>query len=192
MCYLPDFSLHNEAGATPTMRRVLLPLIAAIMLALSPSAAFAYGENDQVMGVSDSNPGAGETFTVTIQADDCASVLLEVNATSGVTIDGQATTSATTSAVNGEASFEVAISEEGEYTLTGYCADTDEVLGTSMVVVGGAAAGGGGAAPAPNVGGVLPATGSDSTTTVLAAGGLVLLLAGGVLLMARRRKGDAG
>lgn len=175
--------------------RTLTAALVAFLIALAPTSAFAdtYGDDSGDVRTTESNPAPGEVFGVVVEAEACPTVRLEVGADASVTtIDGEQTNSATKPAVEGEASYDVAISEEGDFRLTGYCDATDEVLGVQMVAVGGAgavgdtedAAAGGGTTDS---GGILPATGSDLTTTLIAGGGLVLLGAGGVLLLRRRK-----
>lgn len=173
------------------MRRALLALLAAIMLALFPSTALAYEGDDEVMGVSDSNPGVGEEFTVTVQSGECPTVTLDADSSaSATTIDGEQTNSATKPAA-GEVTYTVAISAEGEYQLAATCDATDEVLGVQMVVVGDAGASAGGDTDDAAGGGVLPATGADATTTLIAGGGVLLLVAGAVLALRRRKPASA-
>lgn len=173
--------------------RTLTAALVAFLLALAPTSAFAYGEDSGSVRTTESNPAPGEVFGVVVEAAACPTVRLEVDAPAGATtIDGEQTNTASKPAVDGEATFEVAIAEEGEYRLTGYCDTTDEVLGVQMVVVGDAGAGAGGdtdeavAGGGTTGGGLLPATGADLTTTLVAGGGLLLLAAGGVILLRRR------
>ena len=175
--------------------RILTAALVAFLIALAPSSAFAYGEDSGGVTTTETNPAPGEVFGVMVEADACPTVRLEIDApTSATTIDGEQTNSATKSAVDGEASYEVAISQEGEFRLTGYCDATDEVLGVQMVAVGDAGADAGGdtddaaaGGTTTDTGGVLPATGADLTTTLIAGGGLLLLAAGAVLVLRRRK-----
>lgn len=171
-------------------RSAIAAALAAFLVLVAPSAALAYEDNDDDnVSVTDPNPGAGEVFGVEVEAGDCPMVAIQVNAPSdAVTIDGEATNSASKAPVDGTATFEVAIDTEGSYSITATCETTDEVLGEQMVVVGDVAA-----QPMPNANGGLPDTGADGTTTVLAVGGVMLLLGGAAaLFLSRRRRPHAG
>lgn len=181
-------------------QRTFAALFAAVLLVLvvpaSPAAATShgagYGENGGDVTTTETNPEPGEVFGVTVEADACPRVRLEVGApASAVTIDGDRTNTATKPAADGDATFQVAIYEEGEYRLTGYCDVTDEVLGVQMIVVGDGEAGPGPADEPRQAGPGLPNTGAEIGTVVAGGLGVLLLLAGGAVLLLRRRKASS-
>lgn len=170
--------------------RALLAIITSFLLALAPSAALAYDENDgDGVSTDNPNPAVGEVFGVSLEAGDCRVVRLSSDSPrSETTIDGKQTNSRTKPADDGEfTEFRVAIDVEGEFQLTGYCVSAgNEVLGVEQVIIGDGVPGD--AAAETTQAGLLPDTGADGSSTALAVGGGVLLLAGAGILLLRRRK----
>ncbi|GEK21492.1 DUF4175 domain-containing protein [Cellulomonas xylanilytica] len=171
------------------IRRTALVAVAAVALALVPSAAMAYGAQDYTNRgtVSDTTPAAGESFTVTVVGPAGADVTLTITSNpasipdSAITIAGTRALTKTTNSA-GTAVFTVTLSQAGTYTLVATDTASGAVLSTQAVTVAGASA----AAP----GGNLSSTGSNALPIALGAGALVLVGAGGVV-MARRRSADA-
>lgn len=188
--------IDMTGGFLPMFHRALLALLAAILLSLAPSTAFAldYDENDGDGVTSDNpNPAPGEVFGVSVESDDCGVVRLRVDSPrSETTIDGKQTNSRTKPGdADGTTDFSVSIGVEGEFELTGVCVPNGEVLGVEMVVVGDGEAARTTTADARQAG-LLPDTGAQTSTTALTVGGGLLVLAGAATLLIRRRKGDAG
>lgn len=175
------------------IRSTLIALLAAAVLAVSPTSASAITAGG-ALTISDTNPDVNETFSAVVDAGTCEQVTLTVEAPDGsVTIDGDQTTEATKDVTGDTVSFDVAIAVEGEFRLVSVCVAgapveggyaANDGAGAAEVVVGGdiiaPVEGGGG-------GGILPSTGADQMTTLLAGAGLVLLVGGGLLLVRRRR-----
>jgi len=169
------------------IRRTALVAVAAVALALVPSAAFAYGAGDYSNKgtVSDTTPALGQSFTVTVVGPAGAQVTLTITSNpasipdSAITIAGTKSLTKTTNA-SGTAVFTVTLSQAGTFTLVATDTVSGAVLSSQAVTVAGAA----GAA------GSLSSTGSNALPIALGAGALVLVGAGGVVL-ARRRSADA-
>ena len=169
------------------IRRTALVAVAAVALALVPSAAFAYGAGDYSNKgtVSDTTPALGQSFTVTVVGPAGAQVTLTITSNpasipdSAITIAGTKSLTKTTNS-SGTAVFTVTLSQAGTFTLVATDTVSGAVLSSQAVTVAGAA----GAA------GSLSSTGSNALPIALGAGALVLVGAGGVVL-ARRRSADA-
>lgn len=169
------------------IRRTALVAVAAVALALVPSAAMAYGIQDynDRGTVSDTTPAVGQSFTVTVDGPAGAQVTLTITSNpasipdSAITIAGTKSLTKTTNA-QGTAVFTVTLSQAGTFTLVATDTVSGAVLSTQAVTVAGAAGGAGS----------LSSTGSNALPIALGAGALVLVGAGGVVL-ARRRSADA-
>ena len=169
------------------IRRTALVAVAAVALALVPSAAFAYGAGDYSNRgtVSDTTPAAGQSFTVTVVGPAGANVTLTITSNpasipdSAITIAGTKSLTKTTNS-SGTAVFTVTLSQAGTFTLVATDTASGAVLSTQAVTVAGAA----------GSTGSLSSTGSNALPIALGAGALVLVGAGGVV-MARRRSADA-
>ncbi|WP_421732393.1 peptidase [Cellulomonas sp.] len=170
------------------IRRTALVAVAAVALALVPSAAFSYGASDYTNKgtVSDTTPAAGESFTVTVAGPAGASVTLTITSNpasipdSAITIAGTKSLAKVTNA-SGVAVFTVTLSQAGTFTLVATDTASGAVLSTQTVSVAAAA----GAA------GSLSSTGSNALPIALGAGALVLVGAGGVVVARRRQVGAA-
>lgn len=170
------------------IRRTALVAVAAVALALVPSAAFSYGAGDfsNKGTVSDTTPAAGESFTVTVTGPAGASVTLTVTSNpaslpdSSITIAGTKSLSKVTNA-SGTAVFTVTLSQAGTFTVVATDTASGAVISTQTVSVAAAA----GAA------GSLSSTGSNALPIALGAGALVLVGAGGVVVARRRQAGAA-
>lgn len=201
------FRISGKRGSPMTFRRVIGSVAAATVLALAPTAAFAYDEPEEgFVQVSDTNPAPGEPVEVLVEAGvDASEATLEVVSEQDSIGDGAieiaGAQSMTKAAVAGGATtFTVTLHEEGTYTATG-TNDAGEVVGQATLVVGdgvpgddagagdtdddaAAAAGDDSAAGGSGLG----ATGAGAGTAILGGAGALLLVAGGALLFARRRK----
>ena|SRR5690554_2648464 len=172
------------------IRRAFAGLLAAALLVLAPSAAFATQYTPPFdAAISTTNPAPGESFTVTVEAPSGEDVTLTVSSDAVDDDDIQiaGTKSLTKTAVDGAAVFSVTLTEEAVYEIVATDADGN-VIETFQVVVGD-----GGATPAPGAGEdtdgaagpSLPETGA--TATPLLIGGAVLLLVGAAALFLARR-----
>ncbi|WP_193311396.1 LPXTG cell wall anchor domain-containing protein [Georgenia satyanarayanai] len=181
------------------IRRAFAGLLAAALLVLAPTAAFAtYGEDDFDAVISTTNPAPGEAFTVTVQAPSGTDVTLTISsdAVEDDDIEIAGTKSLTKTSVDGAAVFSVTLHAEAVYQIVATDADGN-VIETFQVVVGD-----GGVTPAPGDGGATAAPGAGegtggaagpslpetgATATPLIIGGVVLLLVGGAALFLARR-----
>lgn len=179
------------------IRRAFAGLLAAALLVLAPTAAFAgitYGGEEPSATISTTNPAPGEAFTVTVEAPSGTDVTLTISSDAVDDDDIQiaGTKSLTKTAVDGQAVFSVTLTEEAVYSIVATDADGN-VIETFQVVVGD----GGttdtptdGATAAPGAGGgtagpALPETGATATPLII--GGAVLLLVGAAALFLARR-----
>lgn len=191
-----------------TFRRVIGSVAAAAMLALAPTAAFAYEEpEEEFVQVTETNPEPGEPVQVIVEAGvDSSEATLEVVSQqdgipdSAIEIAGsQSMTKA--AAPGGATAFTVTLHVEGTYALTGYN-DAGEVVGQATLVVGDGEPGDDGAGDGTDDGDDAAAgdddaaaggfglgdTGAGAGTALIGGAGALLVLAGGALLFARRRK----
>ncbi|WP_265522567.1 LPXTG cell wall anchor domain-containing protein [Oerskovia flava] len=176
----------------------------ATALILSPVAAQAYEADDYTVGVSETTPVAGETFTVTIDGPaGNPTIALTVSSDavpdSAITIAGSRTLVKDTDA-NGDATFAVTLTQPATYTIVATDADgtvistqTVQVLSSSAAGgsgdAGSGAAGSGDAAGSSGSGSWLPATGASTVPLAIGAGALVA--GGGVLLLMLRKQRSA-
>jgi len=168
------------------IRRSALVAVAAVGLALVPSAAMAYGSGDYSNKgtVSDTTPAVGQSFTVTVTGPAGASVTLTITSNpatlpdSAINIAGTKSLAKVTNSA-GTAVFTVTLSQPGSFTLVATDTASGAVLSTQTVSVAGAASGAG----------TLSSTGSNALPIALGAGALVLVGAGGVVLARRRQAG---
>lgn len=178
------------------IRRTVATAVTAAVLALAPTAAFAYGAADYTNRgtASDTTPAVGQSFTITVEGPGNTPVNLTVTSNpasipdSAISIAGTRTATKTTAA-NGVATFTVTLSQAGTYTAVVTDGVSGEVLSTQTFTVAAAAAGGAGAGTAAAAG-QLSATGSNALPIALGAGALVAAGAG-ALVVANKRRQDA-
>lgn len=168
------------------VRRAALSAIAAVTIVLAPTAALAYGPEDFTNDgtVSDTTPGAGESFTVTVEGPANTDVTLTVTTNpasvpdSAITIAGTQALTKTTSA-DGTAVFTVSVAEDSVVRLVVTDTATGTVISDQTVTVGAGASG--------TDDGELSSTGSETMPILLGAGALALVGAGALVLARRRR-----
>ena len=180
------------------IRRILLVAVAAAAVVLVPSVAMAYNAPGYSSSVSDSTPVAGQSVTITVQANPNEAIRLVVTSPDGVkTFNGTANAS-------GVATFTFAAPAEGTTTIQAFNAAGKLVSDQTLNV---AAAGNNGGNNGDNGDNLSPTGPTDNTGNNtgnnngdqlsdtgfngmgLAAGGGALVLAGaGAVVVAKRRR----